>query len=337
MKFPGQYLAPCRERGPIPAHDLNEIQRQGLLNHLGARSAREHIVRDHFTGDQLDPVWSSVSNAAVPADDAANGAFGATRLDGSSGVKLLYTNSAWPVGGLNFSIAVRLRCPTLGAGRIFRCGLITEPLTGDDGQAFVGFQHDANGGDWLCSVSDVGGGALSGSITAFSSVAPSASYQLVEFHRRDRYACWRIDGKDVGSTEDFYVTASGDRVYVSPLVFYVYAIGTLDVWVDSVSFWAGETVAEGVNYRGAADWRTSGEAQINRPVHTESKYAALAAVTSVTVTWDQPFERDYRVYPSLQGAAAVDWLVTAKSETGVTLSFSAAVTGAIAIDAREVI
>lgn len=330
-RFPDVYIPGYREKlDPIRAWDLNELQRQGMLNFLGAASTRERLIVDEFAGDTLNrAIWAdNVDKPAAPADDSANGGFGAVRFNSAPGTpKLLYTNCAIPAGALNYSLAIRVRVASRGATYRFRFGLVDDVTLGNG--RYIGFQQDANSGNWL--VGGLGPG--------WSSIAPTSTYQVLEYHKRDRWASWSIDGVEIAATDVYYEGANGgDRVYHDTgLPFYIYSDNTIDAYVDSVSIWLGETIADGVNRRGAQDWRSTGEAEINTPAHHESKVATLSAVTSTTVTWDKPFEGEYRVYPSVQAAAAVSWAITAKSATGITVTFSAAVTGTLTVDAREVI
>lgn len=338
MKYPARYLQGYRGIDGIGAFALNELQRAAMVERLGAVSARELLICDHFRGDQLNrAIWADNANRpAAPADDSANGGFGATRFNPAGSFKLLYTNCAIPAGAKNFSLAVRIRVPTKSAGHIVRCGLVNDVILSDPGQAWVGFQDDANSGNWIVSCSDIGG-LVPVSGISWSSVAPSTSYQLVELHRRGSYLGWSIDGITISETDSFATgSGGGDRVYLAnTLPFYIYTFGNVDAWVDVASLWVGETVAEGVNYRGAHNWRDTGEAPINVPVHREDKRVALGGVSTITVTWDRAFDTEYRVWPTLEGAAGTTMSITSQTPTDVTFAFSASVTGKLYVEARE--
>ena len=175
-RFPDVYLPGYREKlDPIRAWDLNELQRQGMLNFLGAASTRERLIVDEFAGDTLNrAIWAdNVDKPAAPADDSANGGFGAVRFNSAPGTpKLLYTNCAIPAGALNYSLAIRVRVASRGATYRFRFGLVDDVTLGNG--HYIGFQQDANSGNWL--VGGLGPG--------WSSIAPTSTYQVLEYHKR---------------------------------------------------------------------------------------------------------------------------------------------------------
>lgn len=159
------------------------------------------ILRDHFTGDDLDlGIWFNLVGTPTPIDDDANGGFGAQSLDGTTnvGAGQAIRSCAMALGTLDFCFRARLRTTGIDASSQVSVGI------NDGGNSTtLMFRIDgaASTTNWGVQIDGAGFAAANGTDASIST-----SYQEFEIRRVGTTVTFYVDGV-LHHTESGYSTS----------------------------------------------------------------------------------------------------------------------------------
>lgn len=327
--FMTSYIAGSLPR--IHARDINALQREQIRTWKALRGC-DPLIGDDFTGDSINRgIWVNQANNPTIEDDAANGAFGVAKMDPSAASPRLMKTRPIILGTNRFRISARVKAVL--TGNVTNPGCLIGLFQDGNNAKGIGMWIGADGpnllpGDrdrWSAYMSNAGGATY---LDMDPAIAIDTAYHTLELIRTDSAIQFLYDGAlVVESTDPAWV----DFDFTAAMSLTLYSGGTgahyYVMRVDSVKLWVAlTTLTEAVEGTSPA-------------THYEEQTAPITASTTVAVTWDAEFaDTDYKikhgVYRS-DSTTPVAYAITAKSTTGITMTFASAITGELYVEAHD--
>lgn len=325
-----QYISGSLPR--VHARDLNALQREQIRTWRALRGC-DPLIDDDFCGDSINRgKWVNQANNPTIEDDSANGAFGVAKLDPSAASPRVMKTRPLVIGTKEFRISTRVKAALTGS--VTNPGCLVGLYNDAAASKGIGFWIGADGpnlapGDrnrWSAYLSNTG------SALAYLDLDPGlaidSSYHTLELIRTTRAVQMLYDGGLVlESTDPTWV----GKDFTNAMSLTLYSGGTGSDYyvmrVDSVKLWVALTTLTEA---------TEGSAPAT---HYEEQTAAIAASTTVSVTWTQAFaDTTYKLRVGVfrsDAATAVRYTITGKTTTGITMTFESAITGELYVEAHD--